>query len=216
MFEIPVLNTKGEKVGSESLDPAVLGGKIRYELLKQAVVVHRANLRVGTVKTKSRGMVAGSTRKLYRQKGTGRARSGPIRTPVKKGGGRAFAKINRDLSMAFPRHMRRLARNSAVLAKAKAGSAVILKGLAFSAPKTKEMAQVMKAIQAPKGALIATTGNEPNMVKSGRNIPNLRMKPVWEVSAYDVLRHPRLVFTPEAYQALMADPETAGRPAESK
>jgi len=212
MLEIPVLNSKGEKVGSEPLDEAVLGGKIRYELLKQAIVAHRANLRQGTVGTKSRGMVVGSTRKLYRQKGTGRARSGPIRTPVRRGGGRAFAKITRDFRQDLPRRMRRLARNSAVLAKAKSGSAMIVSGLSFAAPKTKDFANVLKAINAANGVVFATTANDLNLIKSGRNIPKTSLKPVWELSAYDILRHPRLVFTPEAFKSLMSDPDTAGRP----
>jgi len=216
MLEIPVLNAKGEKVGSETLDEAVLGGKIRYELLKQAVVAHRANMRVGTVGTKSRGMVAGSTRKLYRQKGTGRARSGPIRTPVRRGGGRAFAKVTRDFRQDMPRRMRRLARNSAVLAKAKSGTAMIVSGLSFAAPKTKDFAKVLKAINAGGGAIVATMAHDVNLIKSGRNIPKTSMKLVWEMSAYDILRHPRLVFTPEAFKSLVSDPDTAGRPGVEK
>lgn len=216
MLEIPVLNTTGQKVGTESLDEAVLGGKIRYELLKQAVVAHRANQRQGTVATKSRGMVTGSTRKLYRQKGTGRARSGPIRTPVRRGGGRAFAKINRDFHQDLPRRMRRLARNSAVLAKAKSGSAMIVNGLSFAAPKTRDFAKVLKAINAAGGVVVATMDQDANLIKSGRNIPKTVLKPVWELSAYDILRHPRLVFTPEAFKSLMSDPETAGRPGAEK
>jgi large subunit ribosomal protein L4 len=136
MIEIPVLNPKGEKVGTEKLDPEQLGGKVRYDLLKQAVVTYRANARQGTVMTKSRGMVHGASRKLYRQKGTGRARAGNLRTPVRVGGGHAFAKINRDFSKKFSKKMRRLARNSAILAKAMAGTAMIVDGLKFDEPKT--------------------------------------------------------------------------------
>ena len=129
MIEIPVLNTKGEKIGSEKLDPALFGSRVRIDLLKQAVVTYRANLRQGTVGTKNRSMVAGSTRKLYRQKGTGNARAGNLRTPVRKGGGMTFNKVTRDFSMKLPRQMRRLARNSAILAKAKDGAAMIVDGL---------------------------------------------------------------------------------------
>lgn len=210
MIEIPILNTKGEKVGSEKLDPAVFGQRVRVELLKQAVVTYRANQRLGTVATKSRGMVAGSTRKLYRQKGTGNARAGNLRTPVRVGGGMAFRKDPRDFSLKLPRQMRRLARNSAILAKAKAGTAMIVNGLRFDAPKTKQLAGVLKAVKAHRGALLATGGSDVNLLKSGRNIPALSMKRIAEVNAYDVLKARHLVFTPEAFQALLADPETAG------
>jgi large subunit ribosomal protein L4 len=211
MIEIPVLNTKGEKVGSEKLDPAVFGQRIRTNLLKQAVVTYRANRRQGTVQTKNRSMVAGSTRKLYRQKGTGNARAGNIRTPVRVGGGMAFPKSPRDFSHKLPRQMRRLARNSAILAKAQSGSAMILQGLAFDAPKTQQLAGILKAVKVEKGALLATAKPDPMLYKSGRNIATLSMKLVQEVNAYDVLAARALVFTPEAFAALAADPVTAGK-----
>lgn len=213
MIEIPILDSAGKKVGTESLDPALLGGRVRYELLKQAIVAYRAGRRQGTVATRSRGMVQGSTRKLYRQKGTGRARAGNARTPVRRGGGRAFAKVPRDFSLKLPRQMRRLARNSAILAKASSGSAVILRGLEFDEPKTSKFAGILKAIKAERGALVAHLARDPNLWKSGRNIPSLAIKCMWEVNAYDVLRHRTLIFTPEAFKAFVADPMTAGYPA---
>ncbi len=215
MIEIPVLDTKGKRIGEEKLDPAILGGRVRLRLLKQAVVAYRANARQGTVATKSRGMVQGSSRKLYRQKGTGRARAGNARTPVRVGGGRAFAKVTRDFSQKMNRKMRRLARNSAILAKAKSGTAVILSGLKFDKPATGMMAGILKAADASKGALIAMDAANPNMQKSGRNIPALHMKLIHEVNAYDVLRARKLVFTPEAFAALVADPVKAGNVAEA-
>ncbi|MCG8406407.1 MAG: 50S ribosomal protein L4 [Phycisphaerales bacterium] len=215
MIDIPVLDTKGKKVGSEQVDPEQLGGRVRFSLLKQAVVAYRANQRQGTVMTKSRGMVQGSARKLYRQKGTGRARAGNLRTPVRRGGGRTFAKVNRDFSQKLNRKMRRLARNSAILAKAMSGSALILNGLKLDAPKTSEMAKIMRATQTNAGALIALASADPNLQKSGRNIPALDMKLIQDVNAYDILRARHLVFTPEAFKALMGDPLKAGRSAEA-
>ena len=108
--------------------------------------------------------------------------------------------------------MRRLARNSAILAKATSGSAVIVSGLKFAEPKTSEFARVLRAVKADRGAVFASTGADENMRKSGRNIPTLAMKTIWELNAYDVLRHRSLVFTPEAFQALVADPNGAGHP----
>jgi len=209
MIEIPVLDTDGKQVGSESVDPARLGGRVRYRLLKQAVVAYRANSRQGTAATKSRGMVHGSSRKLYRQKGTGRARAGNVRTPVRVGGGRTFAKVNRDFSQKLNRKMRRLARDSAILAKALSGSAKIVTGLSFEAPKTARMAGVLKATGATSGALLALDTRDPNLLKSGRNIPELNMKLVGELSAYDVLKARQLVFTPAAFKVLMAEPTSS-------
>jgi len=215
MIEIPVLDTNGEKVGSEKLDPAVFGGRVRYDLLKQAVVAYRASRRQGTAATKSRAMVHGSSRKLYRQKGTGRARAGNVRTPVRVGGGHAFHKVPRDFSKGLPRQMRRLARNSAILAKALSGTAVIVRGMQFDQPRTATMAKILKAAKVDRGALLTVAAADANMLKSVRNISTAEMKLVSEISAYDVLRWRSLVFTPEAFQALIANPETPGKSAEA-
>jgi large subunit ribosomal protein L4 len=215
MIEIPVLDTSGEKVGSKTLNPAAFGGRVRIDLLKQAVVAYRAGLRQGTVQTKSRAMVDGSTRKLYRQKGTGRARMGNVRTPVRVGGGHAFHKVPRDFSKGLPRRMRRLARDSAILAKAMSGSAVIVKGIAFDKPQTAKMAKILKAAKADRGVLLTVASPDENMLKSVRNIPATEMKLVTEINAYDVLRRRRLVFTPEAFEALVAQSEGAAKSAEA-
>jgi large subunit ribosomal protein L4 len=210
MIEIPVLDTKGEKIGSEQLDPAQFGGRVRYQLLKQAVVAYRAGQRQGTAATKSRSMVQGSTRKLYRQKGTGRARMGPVRTCLRVGGGRAFAKIPRDFSQKLPRKMRRLARDSAILAKALSGTAVIVSGMELKAPKTAELAGILKATKTDRGALLAVASEDRNLMLSGRNLPGFAMRLVQEMNAYEVLRARNLVFTPEAFALLKSQGSQAG------
>lgn len=214
MIAIPVVNTKGEKVGTEQLDPELLGGKVRPQLLKQAVVAYRASLRQGTVQTRNRSMTAGSTRKLYRQKGTGNARAGSVRSPSRVGGGRAFPKSPRDFSRGFSRQMRRLARNSAILAKAKSGSALIIQGIKIDTPKTKELAKVLRATKVDRGALMAVTAVDQGLWLSGRNIPSFQLKQVGEITAYDVLKARNLVFTPESFKALISDPRTAGQTAQ--
>lgn len=211
MIEIPILNTKGEQVGTEKLDPELLGGRVRFDLLKQAVVTYHANQRQGTHKTKTRAEVHGAAKKLYRQKGTGRARAGNLRTPVRVGGGHAFAKRNRDYSKKLSKNMRRLARNSAILAKAQSGSAVIVKGLAFQSPKTKSLAAVLRATNSDRGALLAIAAVDNNLALSGRNIPGFCAKQVWDINAHEVLRARRIMFTPEAFAALAKDPATGGR-----
>ncbi|RMF75180.1 MAG: 50S ribosomal protein L4, partial [Planctomycetota bacterium] len=170
-------------------------------LLKQALVRHLANQRQGTVAQKSRGEVEGSTRKLYRQKGTGRARMGTVRTPVRRSGGRAFPRKPRDFRQDMPRKMRRLARNQAVLAKIQAQDALIIDGLKFDEPKTRRFAGMLRAVQADRGCIFATNGVDPILVKSGRNIPRTHVQPVAELSAGQILRRRRLVFTREAFEA---------------
>ncbi|HPF39237.1 MAG TPA: 50S ribosomal protein L4 [Phycisphaerae bacterium] len=202
MIEIPIIDAAGKQVGSERLDPELLGGRVRYSLLKQAVVAYRANLRVGTVQTKSRGDVHGASKKLYRQKGTGRARAGNLRTPVRVGGGHAFAKKNRDFSQKMNRKSRRLARDSAILAKALSGSAKILKDMAFDRPQTRKMVGLLAAADSGRSALITIGAPNDNLVKSGRNIPKVDIKLIADVNAYDVLRAKSLVFTPESFAAL--------------
>lgn len=202
MIEIPIIDAAGKQVGSERLDPELLGGRVRYALLKQAVVAYRANLRVGTVQTKSRADVHGASKKLYRQKGTGRARAGNLRTPVRVGGGHAFAKKNRDFSQKLNRKARRLARDSAILAKALSGSARILKDMSFEKPQTKKFAGLLRAAESTRSTLVAIDAPNDNLQKSGRNIPAVDIKLVSDLNAYDVLRVRSLVFTPESFKAL--------------
>src|ERR1043165_3075335 len=117
MIEVPIYNQAGDKVETCNLDPEKLGGEVRTNLLKQALVMYHANQRQGTVRTQARGEVAGSTRKMFRQKGTGNARTGGIRNPIKKGGGHAKNKRPKEWRLAMPKKMRVLARGSAILLK---------------------------------------------------------------------------------------------------
>ena len=126
MIDLAIYNRQGQEVDSLKVDVSTLGGSVRYPLLKQAVVRYQANKRVGTAATKSRGMVAGSTVKLFRQKGTGRARVGNIRTGKRVGGGVTFAKSARAFGKRMPTKQRRLARDSAVLAKLLGGDVVVV------------------------------------------------------------------------------------------
>src|SRR4051794_8853829 len=126
MIEVPVYNQTGSKIETMQVDEAKLGGEVRTNLLKQALVMYHANQRQGTVRTLARGEVEGSTRKIYRQKGTGNARMGSIRQPVRKGGGHAKQKRPKDWRQAMPKKARRLARNSAILSKLQSGDVRVL------------------------------------------------------------------------------------------
>jgi large subunit ribosomal protein L4 len=201
MVTIPIYDESGKQTGTEQIDEKLLGGQPNLALLKQAVVMYRANKRQGTVQTLSRGMVEGSTRKLYKQKGTGHARAGSARTPQRRGGGRAFAKVPRDYRQDMPKRMRRLARNHAVLAKLQSNDALIFDGVKFDVPKTKRFATMLTAAGVTKGCVFATDGVDQMVYKSGRNIPKTRIMPVAELNAFEVLKHRKLIFTRAAFEA---------------
>lgn len=199
MLEVPIYNESGQVVGKETIDEAALGGELNHALIKQAIVMYHANQRQGTVAQKTRAEVRGSTRKIYRQKGTGRARMGSVRQPVRRGGGRAFPRKPRDFGKDMPKQMRRLARDQAVLAKIQSSDALILDGVKFDAPKTKRFAALLKAVGGDKGCLLATSGVDANLYKSSRNLPRADVMDVAELNAYSVLSRRRLIFTREAF-----------------
>lgn len=209
MIELPVYDESGKQVGTASLDETLFGKEPRPELLKQAIVMYQANRRQGTAANKSRGMVEGSTRKLYRQKGTGNARAGSIRTPVRVGGGVAFAKTARDFGKDMPKKMRRLARDQAILAKAQAADAVIVDGLKFDGPKTKRVAALLKAIKADRGCVITLAEPDSNLHLSSRNIPKTDVRLVEELNAYEILRRRKLVFTKAAFDRMVASKQSS-------
>src|SRR3712207_5937638 len=137
MIEVPVFNQTGQEIEKFQVDEAKLGGEVRNALLKQALVMYHANKRQGTVRTLARGEVEGSTRKIYRQKGTGNARMGSIRQPVRVGGGHAKNKRPKEWRQAMPKKARRLARNSAILSKIQSKDIRVVDKLALEQPKTK-------------------------------------------------------------------------------
>lgn len=203
MISAPIKNASGGDVGTYEFDPAELAPGINKQLLHDAVVMYEANRRVGTVRTKSRGEVAGSTKKLFRQKGTGRARMGPKRTPIRRGGGMAFAKRPKDWSYRMPKKAVKLATRMALLSKFQDGEAIVLEALSVDQPKTKVIADMLKALGVDKqGCLLAIRDNDALVWKSARNIPTLRVAPARELNAYDLLRQKRLVVTKDAMDLL--------------
>jgi len=203
MIELSVYNRSGQEVEKMSVDESVLGGAVRYALLKQAVVMYHANKRVGTAATKSRGMVAGSDRKLYRQKGTGNARVGNRRTVVRTGGGVAFAKTARDFGKSMPRKQRRLARDSAILAKLRKDQVVVVDELPFDQPRTKDFVGVLKNLKIDRSCLVALKDYDENVYKSARNVQKVAVLPVADLNAGDICLRQRVLFTKAALQAFL-------------
>lgn len=198
-----VYNKEGKEVDKLQVDEAVLGGTVRHPLLKQAIVMYHANKRIGTASTKSRGMVAGSTKKLYRQKGTGHARVGASRTHKRVGGGVAFAKQARDFGKEMPKKQRRMARDSAVLAKIQSGNLVVIDQLQFDAPKTKEFAGVLKNLDIQRSCLVGVKDNDVNIYKSARNIPKILVQVVGDLNAGDICNRQKMLVTREAFESFI-------------
>lgn len=203
MIDIAVHNRQGEEVESLRVDEEIFGGSVRYALLKQAIVMYHANKRVGTAATKSRGMVKGSTRKLFRQKGTGNARVGNARTGKRVGGGVTFAKVARDFSKRMPKKQRRLARDSAVLAKLLTGSVVVVDELNFDQPKTKAFAEVLGNLKIERSCLVTVVDRDDNLYRSARNIPKIDILAVTDLNAGDICNRQKMLFTKDAFLALI-------------
>ncbi len=209
MLAVPIVDMSGASVGEAQVDPAWLGGRVRLALLKQAVVTYEDHQRQFSARTKRRSDVSGSTHKLFRQKGTGNARMGAIRTPVRRGGGRAFGKRRPDGFKGLPKKMARLARDSAILAKMQADDVVIVKGLAADAPKTKLFAAAFKAMGVCKGCLVALGERDRNVFLSVRNIPKTTVRTVDELNAYEILLRKKLVLSDKAFDRLVASRKEA-------
>src|SRR5258707_11072379 len=145
MIEVPVYNNTGQEIEKIQVDESKLGGEVRKNLLKQALVMYHANQRQGTVRTLARGEVEGSTRKIYRQKGTGNARMGSIRQPVRVGGGHAKQKRPKEWRQALPKKARQLATKNAILYKFQSKDVKVVDAINLDQPKTKQMAKVFSA-----------------------------------------------------------------------
>ena len=171
MIEVPVYNQAGEEIEKYQVDEAKLGGEVRRNLLKQAIVYYHANQRQGTVRTQARGEVAGSTRKMFRQKGTGNARTGGIRNPVKKGGGHAKQKRPKDWRQALPKKARQLATKNAILSKIQSNDLKIVSEIKLEAAKTKHVVAMFKALKIDRSCLLALAKvSDETVERSARNL----------------------------------------------
>lgn len=210
MASLPIFNRSGQQVGSYEIDPAVLAPHINKQLLHDVVVMYQSNVRLGTAKSKSRGEVAGTTKKMYRQKGTGNARAGSRRSGIRRGGGHIFAKRPRDWSYRLPRKALQTATRMALAAKIRDDEMVVIDDLSFAGPKTKEMAGILKALNCHNTSLlVATAAYDANVYKSARNIDRVSIAPVGELNALTVLTPRKVLVTKAALDAIRQRAEAA-------
>lgn len=210
MVRLAVYNRNGEEIESLKVDESALGGDVNFSLLKQAIVMYHANDRVGTAATKGRSMVAGSTRKLFRQKGTGNARIGNIRTGKRVGGGVTFAKLPRDFGKRMPKKQRRMAAKSAVLEKLLSNNVIVVDELNMEKPRTKEFTLILGNLKINRSCLVMISDADENVYKSARNIPEVSVMPVSQLNAGDVCNHNKLLFTKQAFLSLVGTGKDKG------
>ena len=203
MASLPIYNRSGSQVGSYEIDPTEIAPQINKQLLHDVVVMYQSNQRFGTAKTKSRAEVAGSTKKMYRQKGTGNARAGGRRSPVRRGGGHTFAKRPRDWYFRLPKKAVQLATRMAFASKIISEQVVVIDELKFAAPKTKEMNGILKALKCDGASLLVATAAYDKLVyMSARNIDKVSVAHVSDLNALSILAPRKLLVTREALDAM--------------
>ncbi|MDN3019661.1 50S ribosomal protein L4 [Paenibacillus sp. BSR1-1] len=200
MPKVALLNQNGSQVGDIELNESVFGIEPNQHVLFEAIVMQRASLRQGTHKTKIRSEVAGGGRKPWRQKGTGRARQGSIRSPQWRGGGTVFGPTPRSYSYKLPKKVRRLAIKSALSSKVLEANILVLESLAFETPKTKDFKAVLNGLSVEKKALIVTANLDENVALSARNIPGVTVVTADGINVLDVVNHDKLIMTKAAVE----------------
>ena len=205
MIEIPVHNSDGKQVDTIKVDEQLLGGEVRPDLLKQAYVMFHSNRRQGSARTKSRGMVEGSTRKIYKQKGTGNARMGQVRSNIRKGGGVTFAKTrtHENFRKDMPKKMRQLANRNALLAKLVDGEVKCIVDLEFETPKTRDFKAILDAVGIDRSVLVAVDSENRNAAVSARNIENVDTIRVDQLNVFELLNHRYLVVDKQSMEAFL-------------
>lgn len=203
---VPVYSLSGRASGTLSLPKGIFGVEVNQKLLAQAVRVYTTNQKQHTASTKTRGEVRGSTAKIWRQKGTGRARHGSIRAPIFVGGGIVFGPKPRKVRLELPKKMKKKALMMALSAKAADKQILGLSGLEKAKGKTKEMTKLLHKLSAPHrhiaSSLIVTGGKLDNVVRATRNIPGVNVLPISQLNAFEVLRHQSLLITKDAVSKL--------------
>lgn len=198
MPKVALYNVQGEQVGDVELCDSVFGQEVRPEIMHMVVKNYLANQRQGTASTLTRAEVAGGGRKPWRQKGTGRARHGSIRSPIWRKGGITFGPKPRSFKYTLPKKLRRKALKSALSSKVESKEIIVLDELSMDAPKTKEMAKILDNLKTERKTLIVLEAKDENIEKSVRNIPGVKAVNVKILNVYDILAHENLIITKEA------------------
>lgn len=197
-MQVPVYSLTGEVVKHTEISEQVFGVPFNEAVVHQAVVRQRANARQGTANTKTRSEVAGSGRKLYRQKHTGLARAGNRKSPLRRGGGVTFGPKPRSYRQAMPKKMRQLALRCVLSAKARDGELKVLEQLELDEPRTKEMVKILSALEVDSSSLIVTDEPKENVIKSARNLTRIKTMPANLINVIDILSHKMLLMTEAA------------------
>ncbi|HEY78486.1 MAG TPA: 50S ribosomal protein L4 [Dehalococcoidia bacterium] len=194
-MQLPVYNLAGEPVSEIDVSDSVFLVPFNGAVVHQAMVRQMANARQGTASTKTRGEVAYSTRKLFRQKHTGNARAGSRRSPLRRGGGVTFGPQPRSYRQAMPRKMRRLALRCLLSAKAGDGELKVVEQLTLDQPRTREMVKILSTLGAEESALIVTEAPEGNVIKSAQNLSGIKTIPAGLLNVVDLLSYRILLMT---------------------
>ena len=197
MPTVGLFNKEGQKVGDVQLSENIFGAEVNVEAMHQVVVALLANKRQGTQSAKTRAEVSGGGIKPWRQKGTGRARQGSIRSPQWTHGGIVFAPKPRDYRVSVPKSMRRVAMKSALSSKVADNEIIVLESLEFDAPKTKDVVKMLAALNVKKTLIVTIDSNE-NVYKSARNIEGVAVLPLNNINVYDILKYDNFIITKEA------------------
>jgi large subunit ribosomal protein L4 len=200
MPKVALYNVTGAQVGEVELSDAVFGIEPHVHAIHEAVLLQQASLRQGTHKTKGRSEVRGGGRKPWKQKGTGRARQGSIRSPQWKGGGTVFGPTPRSYGYKLPRKVRRLAIRSALSSKVIENEVIVLDQLTLNAPKTKEFVAILSNLKVASKALVVGLTLDENVALSARNIPGVKFVAADGISVLDVMLHDKLILTKDAVQ----------------
>lgn len=203
MPSVPVLNSEGKKVEDIDLPDAIFGNPVNGNILHQAIVMYHASQRQGTASTKERGAVSGGGRKPFRQKGTGRARAGSIRSPLWRGGGVVFGPHPRDFSYSIPRKVKIAALRESMNAKFLSKDLLCVDRLAVTSAKTKDFAKILNTWKLHEKTLALLDNSDSDVYKISRNIPFFSLKRADDVNAYDILRNKKLLVTKAALKNLL-------------
>ena len=202
MPEVNLYNSKGESVGKVQFTDAIFGGKVNRTLLHEAMVMYMANTRQGTACTKTKGEVSGGGAKPWKQKGTGRARAGSIRSPLWRHGGTIFGPRPRDYKYSMPDKKKKMALKSALKAKLQDQKVIVLDSLEISEPKTRVIDKIFTKLNAKTKTLLVVKNIDEKLKRSSRNVPYLKVSSAGVLNAYDVLNCDELVIVREAIELL--------------